>query len=167
MRNVMVGMARSCRWRGAGPATVRRSAATASHWTSPPATSHTTLGAACLRSVRVREVRSSSIAATDGAGPPSSSIHVAYLNIDGGIDNNITLADICFVAELSPFHCEKARVKQLEKPGLRPVLHARLDADFPRAFAHFSRLRKHSRLAPDVAPYLTKFESASGRLGAQ
>jgi glutathione S-transferase len=76
------------------------------------------------------------------------------------VGSAITLADICFVAELSLFFNEKKSVKELEKQGLAPILHARVDTEFPRAFAHFARLRTHPAFAPDVDPYLKKFEPA-------
>jgi len=75
------------------------------------------------------------------------------------VGENITLADICFVAELSLFFNERARHRQLKEKGLEPILHAKVDAEFPRAFAHFKRLRKHAAFAPDVEPYLKKLES--------
>lgn len=76
------------------------------------------------------------------------------------VGDNITLADICFVAELSLFFNEKTRADELKKIGCEPVLHARVDAEFPRTFAHFSRLRQHAAFAPDVEPYLNKIETA-------
>ncbi len=72
---------------------------------------------------------------------------------------NISLADICFVAELALFFNEKARSGELLKKGLEPILHAGIDAEFPHAFAHFARLSKHAAFAPDVEPYLKKIES--------
>ena len=76
------------------------------------------------------------------------------------VGDNITLADICFVAELSLFLNERARPQALQKKGLEPILHASIDAEFPRAFAHFAELSKHPAFAPDVEPYLKKIESA-------
>lgn len=77
------------------------------------------------------------------------------------VGENISLADICFVAELALFFNEKARSAELEKKGLEPILRVGADAEFPRAFAHFSRLRKHPAFAPDMDPYLKKFESSN------
>jgi elongation factor 1-gamma len=74
------------------------------------------------------------------------------------VGNNITLADICYVAELSLFSNEKSRVKVLEEKGLKPILHSQLDKEFPRAIAHFSKLCKHPAFAPDVESYLQKLE---------
>ena len=77
------------------------------------------------------------------------------------VGDNITLADICFVAELSLFFNERARPQVLQNKGLEPILDASIDAEFPRAFQHFRRLSKHPAFAPDVEPYLKKIESAA------
>lgn len=73
------------------------------------------------------------------------------------VGDTITLADICFVAELCLFFNEQKSVGALQKQGLVPILHAHVDAEFPRAFAHLARLRAHPAFAPDVEPYLQKF----------
>lgn len=75
------------------------------------------------------------------------------------VGNNISLADICFVAELALFFNEKVRSGELQKKGLEPILQAGIDAEFPRAISHFGRLSKHPAFAPDVEPYLKKIES--------
>jgi elongation factor 1-gamma len=75
------------------------------------------------------------------------------------VGDNITIADICFVAELCLFFNERKNVEEVEKKSLAPILHARIDAEFPRAFAHLARLREHPAFAPDVDPYLKKFEA--------
>ena len=76
------------------------------------------------------------------------------------VGDTITIADICFVAELSLFCNERTRAKELEKQGLVPILHASGDAEFPHAFTHFARLRTHPAFAPDMEPYLKKIETA-------
>ena len=76
------------------------------------------------------------------------------------VGRDVTLADICFVAEMSLFFNERARVEALEKQDLEPILHAKVDAEFPRAMGHLARLRKHPAFAPDVDPYLAKLETA-------
>jgi len=75
------------------------------------------------------------------------------------VGDSITLADICFVAELCLFFNEKKSIKKIEKPELAPILHATIEAEFPRAFAHLARLRAHPAFAPDVEPYLQKLET--------
>jgi glutathione S-transferase len=75
------------------------------------------------------------------------------------VGTDVTLADICFVAEMSLFFNEKARVEALAQQGLDPILHARIDTEFPLAMGHLARLRKHPAFAPDVDPYLAKLEA--------
>src|SRR5262249_32242772 len=75
------------------------------------------------------------------------------------VGESLTIADICFAAELSLFCNERTRTTELEKRGLEPILHAGLGAEFPRAMAHFSRLRAHAAFAPDMEPYLKKIEA--------
>jgi len=69
-----------------------------------------------------------------------SGINQALLpNRDFIIGDHLTLADICFVAELALFHNEKPRARDLEKRGLKPILDASVDTQFPRAITHFAR----------------------------
>jgi len=72
------------------------------------------------------------------------------------VGEDVTLADICFVAEMSLFFNEKGRAGALEQQGLAPILHPKLADEFPRAMGHLARLRKHPAFAPDVDPYLAK-----------
>ena len=76
------------------------------------------------------------------------------------VGDRMTLADICFVAELGLFYNEKPRSRDLEKRGLKPILNRAVDAEFLRAMAHFAKLSKHPAFAPDVVPYLEKIEKA-------
>jgi elongation factor 1-gamma len=108
------------------------------------------------------------------SGAMTSEIHArahdSFAVYAGGIDralepdrafltgDNLTLADICFVAELSLFHNEKARVRDLEAIGAAPILHG-WESSYPLAFAHFETLRKHPAFAPDVELYLKKLET--------
>src|SRR5258708_5180728 len=74
------------------------------------------------------------------------------------VGENISLADICFVAELALFFNEKARPGELLKKGLEPILRDGIDAEYPLAFAHFAKLSKDAAFAPDMEPYLRKIE---------
>jgi glutathione S-transferase len=74
------------------------------------------------------------------------------------VGNGITLADICFVAEIGLFHNERPRADEIEELGLAPILNSRIEAAYPRAMAHFAKLSNHSAFAPDVRPYLEKIE---------
>jgi elongation factor 1-gamma len=80
------------------------------------------------------------------------------------VGGRMTLADICFVAELSLFFNEKTRIGELESKGLEPILHQQVEAEFPLAFAHFARLRKHPAFAPDVEAYLNKIRSKASNV---
>jgi glutathione S-transferase len=74
------------------------------------------------------------------------------------VGDRLTLADVCFVAELGLFHNEKGRLRELKKRGLEPILSVQVDFQFPNAMAPFSRLSKHPGFVPDVAPYMEKIE---------
>jgi glutathione S-transferase len=78
------------------------------------------------------------------------------------VGDGLTLADICFVAELALFSNEHARRDVLESHGLSSVLDdASRDASFTAAFTHYDRLRRQPAFAPDVEPYLAKIERAT------
>lgn len=74
------------------------------------------------------------------------------------VGEQITLADICFVAELCLFSNERLRRPTLEKRGLAPILSDGWEQAHPGASGHFRRLAKHPAFAPDVGPYLAKLE---------
>jgi glutathione S-transferase len=75
------------------------------------------------------------------------------------VGNDISLADICFAAELALFMNEHARVAQLNERGLDKILHARVRNDYPLVFAHFARLVDHKHFGPDLKPYVEKLLS--------
>ncbi|MBV8136294.1 MAG: glutathione S-transferase family protein, partial [Deltaproteobacteria bacterium] len=77
------------------------------------------------------------------------------------VGERLTLADVCFAAELGLFHNEKPRVQDLKKRGLEPILSGNVDQQFPHAMAHFAKLSKHPAFAPDMDPYMQKFERAT------
>ena len=74
------------------------------------------------------------------------------------VGDRLSLADICFVAELCLFSNERLRHGSLLERGLTPVLAKDWLSKFPRAAAHFHRLAAHPAFAPDVGPYLAKFD---------
>jgi elongation factor 1-gamma len=67
----------------------------------------------------------------------------------------LSLADICFVAELGLLHNELVRRVPLEALGVRPLL-SDFAGVYPHAAAHFATLGVHPAFAPDVGPYLEK-----------
>jgi glutathione S-transferase len=77
------------------------------------------------------------------------------------VGDGITLADICFVAELCLFHNERARRSVVEAMGLPLLLGDDFATAYPRAASHFQRLVRHPAFAPDVGGYLEKIEKAA------
>jgi glutathione S-transferase len=72
------------------------------------------------------------------------------------VGGTLSLADICFVAELCLFLNERHHRATLAKRGLTPILNEQWREAFPRASGHFNRLVDHPAFAPDVQPYLQK-----------
>jgi elongation factor 1-gamma len=79
------------------------------------------------------------------------------------VGDDVTLADICFVAELCLFHNERARRSRLEAAGLAPVIDDAFPGTYPRAVGHFRRLLAHPAFLPDVSGYLEKIERSATR----
>src|SRR6516165_1977358 len=75
------------------------------------------------------------------------------------VGNSISLADICFAAELALFMNEHARAEQLSERGLDRVLHPGVENNYPLVFAHFARLIDHEHFRPDLKPYVEKLLS--------
>jgi glutathione S-transferase len=75
------------------------------------------------------------------------------------VGDALSLADICFVAELCLFSNERVQHARLRKLGLRPILADGWRDAYPRASAHWARLCEDSAFAPDVLPYLRKLEA--------
>ena len=80
------------------------------------------------------------------------------------VGNNVTLADVCFVAEFCLFHNEQARSSVLETAGLSPLLNDEFPKTYPRSAAHFQRLLAHPDFVPDVAGYLEKIERSGSNI---
>lgn len=70
------------------------------------------------------------------------------------VSGGLSLADICFVAELALFHNETLHAELLAKAGPRPILSEQVLTDFPRSMVHFSKLRAHPAFAPDTEPFM-------------
>lgn len=75
------------------------------------------------------------------------------------VGNGISLADICFAAELALFMNEYARAELLSERGLDKILHAGVRDEYPLMFAHFVRLVDHEHFRPDLKPYVEKLSS--------
>ena len=74
------------------------------------------------------------------------------------VGEDVTIADICFFAELCLFHNERGRRAALEAAGLPFLLDDGFAQAYPLASGHFDRLRAHPAFLPDVVGYLEKIE---------
>lgn len=72
------------------------------------------------------------------------------------VGDALSLADICFAAEICLFSNERPRHTSLIERGLVPILSNDWPSKFPRAAAHFDKLVLHPAFTPDVGPYLSK-----------
>ena len=77
------------------------------------------------------------------------------------VGDNITIADICFVADLALFMNEHASAKQLSERGLDKILHRRIRDVYPRVFSHFDRLVDHENFRQELKPYVEKLLKAA------
>ena len=68
--------------------------------------------------------------------------------------DQLSLADICFVAELALFMCETIYRDKLQALDVEPIFNDRREDIYPKAIAHFERLCRHEAFKPDVEPYL-------------
>ena len=75
------------------------------------------------------------------------------------VGDGITLADICYAAELTLFSREMAQPTALAAVGKRPIMDADTINAYPRAMAHYEALCAHAAFAPDVTPYREKLEA--------
>src|SRR5262249_29143814 len=80
---------------------------------------------------------------------------------DSLVGENISLADICFAAELTLFNNEHQRAPQLKQHGLSKILHSKVSEDYPLMTRHFARLVAHENFKPDLEPYLQKLLAAA------
>ncbi len=103
---------------------------------------------------RVREALDTWLGGIDRALAPDR----AFL-----VGDDLTLADIGFATEMTLFSAERASLAKLEAAGLPALVAESLRESFPRALAHFDRLRAHPAFEPDLGPYLARIERrASG-----
>ena len=77
------------------------------------------------------------------------------------VGNGVTLADICFVAELALFSRERSYAAYVAEIGLGLSFHNDLAREYPRALALYSKLCEHPAFAPDVEPYLRELEASA------
>lgn len=80
------------------------------------------------------------------------------------VNNTLSLADICFACELTMLWYERPRLAELAQQNLSLILSRSFAESFPRAAAHFDRLRRHPDFAPDLEPHLCKLEAGHASL---
>lgn len=65
------------------------------------------------------------------------------------VNNQITLADVCFACEYAMFSREGRYGKPLSDVGAQPITFESTTR-FPRAVGHFEKLRRHEAFSPDL-----------------
>ncbi|MBT3534371.1 MAG: glutathione S-transferase family protein [Rhodospirillaceae bacterium] len=75
------------------------------------------------------------------------------------VGDDLTLADIVFVAELCSFAREAAHLERLAERNLPTIFKFDAPASHPRAMAHFERLCQHPAFVPDIEPFMEKLEA--------
>lgn len=70
------------------------------------------------------------------------------------VEDGLSLADLCFVAEFALFQNERLHAAALDAAGLAPILDSTVPGRWPRALAHFETLITQPAFAPDVMPFL-------------
>ena len=77
------------------------------------------------------------------------------------VGDGITLADICFVAELIQFSQTRRGEPAITRHGLEPLAGERLEATYPKAAAHMRRCAALPEFAPDLGAYLAHIDEAT------
>ncbi len=76
------------------------------------------------------------------------------------VGDDVTLADICFVAELASLMRERTYADAITAAGHNLILDETAWAAHQNARAHFEHLCEHSAFAPDLEPFLHALKSA-------
>jgi glutathione S-transferase len=74
------------------------------------------------------------------------------------VGDDLTLSDICFVAEYCSFLREGVHHERLAAAGLPLIADDQAREKYPGALAHFERLCDHPAFAPDITPFMEKLE---------
>jgi len=69
------------------------------------------------------------------------------------VGDEISLADVCFAAEMVEFALSHYNRSVLEETGLVPLFDESLEDRFPRAMAHLSSCLGHAAFAPDLGAH--------------
>jgi len=72
------------------------------------------------------------------------------------VDDTLSIADICVVAELALFSRERTCAQELAQIGCECITGTETKERYPLIAQHFDSLCQHDAFAPDVKPYLEK-----------
>ncbi len=78
------------------------------------------------------------------------------------VGDHVTLADICFVAELIQFSQTRRGEKAITRHGLEPLAGRPLEEAYPRTAAHMRRCAALPEFAPDLGAHLKRIDEAVG-----
>lgn len=70
------------------------------------------------------------------------------------VGDSITLADVCFVAEMALLKNEGRNDSSLKAKNLSRVASGEVETKYPKSFEHFRKLVEHPAFSPDLKPYL-------------
>jgi len=77
------------------------------------------------------------------------------------VGEGLSLADVCFAAEMVEFALSHYNRAVLEAAGLTPLFDARLKDRFPGAMAHLDRCLAHDAFAPDLGAHYAQILARS------
>ena len=78
------------------------------------------------------------------------------------VGDAVTLADICFTAEIVQFSQTRRGEAALRGRGLEPLAGEPLESSYPRAAAHFRQCAALPEFAPDLGAYLARIDARAG-----
>jgi glutathione S-transferase len=82
-------------------------------------------------------------------------------NGDFLVGDGVTLADICFVAELIQFSQTRRGEHAIRRHGLEPLAGGWVEEAYPKAAAHMRRCAALPEFAPDLGAYLQHIDEAT------
>ncbi|MDJ0847284.1 MAG: glutathione S-transferase family protein [Myxococcota bacterium] len=76
------------------------------------------------------------------------------------VGERVTLADICFTAEIIQFSSTRRGDAKLRGQGFEPLAGEALENAWPRSAEHFRRCAEQPEFAPDLGAYLARIDAA-------
>lgn len=89
-------------------------------------------------------------------------VESALEHADHLVGDCVTLADICFAAEIIQFSQTRRGDAALRGQGFEPLAGKPLDESYPRAMAHLRRCAALPEFAPDLGAHFEKLEAKFG-----